>query len=157
MRPWVSTVMGKCSHFLLREQNLAATTCCSPGTRAVAGVGRPEKPGVPSPRGEGRVSAHGLQPTLTSPFSMPHAHCLALVCCHGVCVRPAVLAWVGGHGLKPSVWSLGEEPLEMGTLRARAGLEPGLLPPDNSSERSPLGSPGHGPSPSGPLLTRALT
>lgn len=30
--PGVSMVMGKCSHFLRWEQNLAVTECCSPGT-----------------------------------------------------------------------------------------------------------------------------
>lgn len=31
MQPWVSTVMGKYSHFLLREQNLAVTTAAPRG------------------------------------------------------------------------------------------------------------------------------
>lgn len=62
MQPWVSTVMGKYSHFLLREQNLAVTTAAPRGLVQWLGMGRPEKPGVPSLRGEGRSLPTGSSP-----------------------------------------------------------------------------------------------
>lgn len=47
------------------------------GLFSVAGMGKPEKPGVVGPMSEGRgPRPQQLQPTPASPFSRPSAHCL---------------------------------------------------------------------------------